>query len=273
MVAGSRPAIACIVLWLLTWISGGVTSRQAIAGRVRLRLMGVGVCTGAQIFLLYQSVERISAPLAVLLLYSYPALVALLSVVFLHERLRPVRVAAIAISLAGAVLIVGLPAGRATPAGCLYGLGAGLCLAIYIILVSRVARGIRPAAATAWVQLGAAIIFVPGLISVARVRPAPAAAGWLLLVGFSAAVATALFLTGVQRLSPTTASIAATVEPVSTAMLGAVLLGLTLTGWQLAGGLLIVAALAVTALDGSRNPGAAAVTAGPVTTGGAPPCP
>lgn len=99
--------------------------------------MGTGFFTAAQILLLYQAIVRISAPLATLLLYAYPAPVALLSVTVLRERLGHAKTAAILVSLAGIMLIVGLPSGRVTVAGCLCGLGAGLCLAIYIVLVSR----------------------------------------------------------------------------------------------------------------------------------------
>lgn len=253
LVAGSRPVIACILLWLVT----AVTGRQTIPGMVKLRLMGVGVFTAVQVFLLYQSVERISAPLAVLLLYSYPALVAALSVAFLHERLERLKVVAVATSLAGAILIVGLPAGGANLTGCLCGLGAGLSLAVYIVLASRAARGIRPVSAAAWLQLGAAIAYLPGLAGLAGARTALGAAGWLLPVGLGAGVATTLFLASLQRLRPTTASIASTVEPISTAALSAAFLGVTLSAVQTYGGLLIVAALVVISFDGARSQGAA----------------
>jgi drug/metabolite transporter (DMT)-like permease len=252
VVAGARPVIACILLFLVTMVAG----RQAITGRVRLRLMGAGLFTAAQIFLLYQSVERISAPLAVLLLYSYPALVAALSVTFLRERLGLLKVAAVAISLAGAVLIVGVPAGRGTVIGFVCGLGAGLSLAVYIVLTSRVARGISPLSAVAWIQLGAAIVYLPGLAGLAGSRTALGSLGWLLPVGLSAGIATALFLASLQRLGPTTASIASTIEPISTAALSAVVLGVTLTATQTYGGLLIVAALVLISLDGARRRGA-----------------
>lgn len=251
IVAGTRPVIGCILLLVVTAIAG----RQAIAGRVKLRLMGVGLFTAAQIFLLYQSVERVSAPLAVLLLYSYPALVAVLSLLVLRERLGPLKVAAIAVSLAGVVLIVGLPTGRATVIGFACGLGAGLSLAIYIVLASAAARGIRPLTAVTWIQLGAAIAYLPGLA--VGSRTGTGAVGWLLPVGLCAGAATALFLISMQRLGPTTASTASTIEPISTAVLSAVALGVTLTPVQAYGGLLIVAALVLISFDGARSRGAA----------------
>lgn len=250
VVAGARPVIGCVLLFTVTAVAG----RQAIAGRVRLRLMGIGLFTAAQIFLLYQSVERISAPLAVLLLYSYPALVAVLSLVVLRERPGPLKVVAIAVSLAGVLLIVGLPASRVTVVGFACGLGAGLSLAIYIVLASAASRGIRPLTAVTWIQLGAAIAYLPGLAVAGRTGMD--AAGWLLPVGLAAGVATALFLTSVHRLGATTASIAATIEPISTAGLSAAVLGVTLTATQAYGGLLILAALVLISLDRARSRGA-----------------
>jgi drug/metabolite transporter (DMT)-like permease len=247
VVAGARPVIACVLLFIVTAFAG----RQAIAARIKLRLMGVGLFTAAQIFLLYQSVERISAPLAVLLLYSYPALVAVLSLMVLHERLGPLKLVAVGASLAGAVLIVGLPTSGVTVIGFACGLGAGLSLAIYIVLVSAVSRGIRPLTAVTWIQFGAAIAYLPGLAVASRAGMG--AVGWLIPVGVAGGVATALFLTSVQRLGPTTASIASTIEPISTAVLSAAVLGVTLTLTQAYGGLLILAALILIALDGARS--------------------
>lgn len=77
---------------------------------------------------------------------------------------------------------------------------------------------------------------------------------WLLLVGLSASGATALFLASVQRVTPTTALTACTVEPVSTALLSAAVLGITLTARQLGGGLLILIAVVVIAIDSRRKP-------------------
>ncbi len=245
--AGARPVIACVLLFIVTTVAG----RPAIAFRVKLRLMGVGLFTAAQIFLLYQSVERISAPLAVLLLYSYPALVAVLSRITLHERLGPLKLVAVASSLAGAVLIVGVPTSRVTVIGFACGLGAGLSLAIYIVLASAVSRGIGPLTAVTWIQFGAAIAYLPGLAVAGRTGMG--AAGWLVPVGLAAGVATALFLTSVQRLGPTTASIASTVEPISTAVLSAAVLGVRLTATEAYGGLLILTALILIALDGARS--------------------
>jgi drug/metabolite transporter (DMT)-like permease len=256
VVAGARPIIACALLILVAAVIG----QQAISGRARLRLMGVGLFTAAQIFLLYQSVERISAPLAVLLLYSYPALVAVLSMTFLRERPGLIKLGAIVVSLGGAVLIVGVPAGRGTAIGFACGLGAGLCLAIYILLSSRATRGIVPLTAVTWIQAGAGLAFVPALAVSAAGRFTVGGFGWLLPVGLSAGVATTLFLTGLQRLGPTTASVASTIEPVSTALLSAVVLGVTLTARQAYGGLLIIGALVVVALDGARRSRASSVS-------------
>jgi drug/metabolite transporter (DMT)-like permease len=247
VVAGARPVLGSILLFVLVAVAG----RQAVTDRVKLRLMGVGLFTAAQIFLLYQSVERISAPLAVLLLYTYPALVAVLSLLVLRERLSPAKIAALAVSLAGALLIVGAPDRRVTFVGVACGLGAGLSLAVYIVLAAAATRGIKPLTAVSWIQLGAAITYLPAL----AFTPGMGAAGigWLVPVGLGGGAATALFLASLQRLGPTTASIAATIEPVSTAALSAVVLGVTLTATQANGGLLIMAALVVVSVDGARR--------------------
>jgi drug/metabolite transporter (DMT)-like permease len=251
LVSGARLGIGCLVLWAGSLLAG----RQRITARAKLRLMAVGVLTATQVYLLYLSVDRTSASLAVLLLYSYPTLVAVLSVTFLRERLGPVKIAAVAISVAGIVLIVGLPAGRASPIGCLLGLGSGLALATYIVLMSRAAAGIAPLTATSWLQLGATIAITPIVLSQTGPISHPGGMGWMATVGVAAGLAAALFLASVQRLTPTVASIASTIEPISTAALSALFLGVTLTGLQLVGGVLIVAALLTISFGGLRQGG------------------
>lgn len=250
LVTGARLAIGCLLLWGITLVTG----RQRIPVRTKLQLMAVGVLTAAQVQFLYLSVARISASLAVLLLYSYPSLVAVLSATFLHERLGKIKLAAVATSLAGTILIVGLPTGQVTLAGCLFGLGAGLGLAIYIVLASRVAAGVDTLTATSWLQLGATIVFLPVLLTLSGSSPHMGGAGWVMVVGLASGLAATLFLGGVQRLTPTIASIASTIEPISTAVLAAMVLGVTLTGVQLAGGLLIVTALLIISLGGIKQP-------------------
>ena len=267
LVTGARLAIGCLLLWAASLVAG----RQKIPGRTKLRLMAVGVLTAAQVFFLYQSVARISASLAVLLLYSYPSLVALLSAVFLRERLGGIKLAAVATSLAGTLLIVGLPSGQVTLTGCLFGLGAGLALAVYIVLASRAARGVATLTASAWLQLGATIAILPVLLTLSGSSPRLGGAGWVVVVGLASGLAATLFLGGVQRLTPTVASIASTIEPVSTAALAAAILGVTLTVIQLAGGLLIVAALLIISLAGVRQPEAPRVGCEPSGPAGAGP--
>jgi drug/metabolite transporter (DMT)-like permease len=251
LVTIARLAIGCLLLWAVKSLRKG----YRVPGHLRLRLVAVGVLSATQVYCLYQAVQRLSPPLAVLLLYSYPAIVAVQSAAFLHAHLGRVKVLAVLTSLAGILLIVGVPTGRVTVAGCLFGLGSGLSLATYIVLMSRVTRGVAPLTAVAWLQLGAVTAGVAVSLGTVRLSPHPGGLGWLVVVGLASGTAAALFLTGLQRLTPTIASLASTIEPISTAGLAAVVLGVALTWVQLAGGLLIVSAVFIISFEGITRTG------------------
>jgi drug/metabolite transporter (DMT)-like permease len=126
-------------------------------------------------------------------------------------------------------------------------LGAAVALAAFIVLAQRAVVAVHPLVSSGVVQGTAALVFAPVALSTSalEVGQVPASVGWTIAVGVFTAGAVSLFLSAVQRLGPTRASIGATVEPVVTVILGVVVLSEAVTGPQLLGGLLVVAAVAI----------------------------
>jgi drug/metabolite transporter (DMT)-like permease len=240
---GLRFALAAVLLWALL-----LASRRALPDRRtgwQLLLMGgAGYTTMSFLYLSSVEGDRLSPSLAALLLYTYPAIVALLARFFDQDRLRPAQYAALAVTLLGVALVL-LSAddgARFTPAGAALALGAALVYGVYIVFGSRVTRKTSPLAATTYVSTAAAAVFLGyGALSGQLVLPSPP--GWWAIAGtaiFSTVLAVLLFFAGIERLGPSRASIISTLEPVGTALLAAVLLGDRLTPLQLGGGALVL---------------------------------
>ena len=153
------------------------------------------------------------AALASVLLYTAPAWVAILGAVFLKEKLEPTGLLAVALTLAG-VFLLGLGAGgelKLTLLGVLFGLVSGFLYALYYIFGKLYfARYPAEAVYALALPVGAAFLF-----PFVRTLPPPEAAGYLVLIGFfSTYLAYALYAAGLLRISPTKASVVATLEPV-----------------------------------------------------------
>ena len=196
----------------------------------------------------FTALTKASASLVALLLYAYPAIVTVLSVLVLGERLTRLRVAALGVALAGASLTIG-PELSGEPLGVVLGASAAVIYSVYILVGSRLTPRSGALPASAVIMAAAAAVYA---VVVAVQRPAfPATAGgWAAVVAIalvSTVVAITTFFAGMARLGPTDASTLSTLEPVVTVVLAALVLDERLSAAQLVGGLLILAAVVVLA--------------------------
>ncbi|MDO8949560.1 MAG: DMT family transporter [Actinomycetota bacterium] len=209
-----------------------------------LSLTGYGAASVCFFFAL----KYATASVVAVLLYTYPAMVALLSAAFLGERLTRNRIVAITLTFAGCALVVGLFSEKvdATLPGVLLGLGAALGYSVFNLLSYRVMGG-RPRLVLmtytfgiSAVAIGILTIITGGTLSTAAWTPT---LWWLLalIVVVPTFLAVLLYLNGVRRLGPAQAAIVSTTEPLFTIAMAAVFLGERLEPMQLAGAVLVVA--------------------------------
>ena len=240
-----RFAIAAPLMALLMRLRGLAWPRgRLLAG---LAAMG-GLGYVGQSLSFFTALTKASASLVALLLYAYPAIVTVLSVLVLGERLTRPRVAALGVALAGAVLTIG-PELSGEPLGVVLGASAAVIYSVYILVGSRLTPRSGALPASAVIMAAAAAVYA-GVVAVQR--PAfPATAGsWAAVVAIalvSTVVAITTFFAGMARLGPTDASTLSTLEPVVTVVLAALVLDERLSAAQLVGGLLILAAVVVLA--------------------------
>lgn len=265
-----------IVTWIRFVGSALVLWALARALRVALRpgprklrsLVGMGLVSSVVGGLFVGSLGRIPASASTLLLYAHPAMVALATGVLGRERFSVGKGVALGLSTAGLVLVLGAPAGDLDWVGVGMALGAAVALATFIVLAQRAVVAVHPLVSSGLVQGTAALAFAPVAVATGALQPGrtPASVAWMVAVALFTAAAIALFLSAVERLGPTRASIGATVEPVVTVLLGVLILAESLTPLQLLGGALVVAAVAILPMVERRS--MAAPDMPPVGAGG-----
>jgi drug/metabolite transporter (DMT)-like permease len=252
--AGTSPST---LLFLRFAISGlalaaymGVLRLGFPKGRILLVLMLMGgVWYFCQSLAFFTALSMASASLAALLLYLYPAVVALISAVVLREPLTRRRLLALALALAGTFLTIG-PDGGGETLGILLALGAAFLYAGYIIVGDKVMKQAAAIPATTVVMLAAALSF-GGLVAAQGIQLPDRGVGWLAVLGIAACCIIALggFFAGLKRVGPANTAILSTVEPLVAVVLAAILLNERLAPVQLVGGLCILIAVVFLARD------------------------
>jgi len=183
------------------------------------------------------------------LFYTYPAWVALVQTARRAERLSAPRLAALALSFGGVVVISGRPgAGAVAWQGVALALGAAMVYGVYIPTMQHIQKTHSVLVTSTYAKLGSAVCFLtlaggPAALTLSLTRMA-----WLAILAltiFSTVLPGIFFLMGLMRLGPVRTAIVSTVEPFLTAALGLVVLHQPVTAALLAGGAMIVAAVVI----------------------------
>jgi len=246
-----RFSMAAAVTWAIFALRRG----RLPARRGLLTLVGMGAIGYAgQSFCYFTALTLASAGLVALLLYLYPALVALLSWLVLRHPLGRVQLGALAMALLGSLLTIGR-AGDGSALGVAFGLGAALIYSVYILVGAGLPADVTPVASTAVVTSAAAAVYALQA-AVGGVQLPVTAAGWLGVGGvvlLGTVMAIACFLAGLERLGAVRTSVYSTLEPVFTLALSAALLDEALTPLRLLGGALILGAVLLLARAGAAG--------------------
>jgi len=225
--------------------AGAMKAGLADLGRyAALSLTGYGAASVCYFFAL----KFASASVVAVLLYTYPAMVAVLSALFLGERLTRARLVAIALTFAGCALVVGLLSEdiQASGTGILLGLGAALGYSVFNMLSYRW-MGSKPRIVLMTYTFGISAVALAAITmasggSLSVVAWTPTLWGLLgLIVLVPTFIAVLLYLNGIRRLGPAQAAIVSTTEPLFTIALAAVVLQERLTPLQMVGAALVVA--------------------------------
>jgi drug/metabolite transporter (DMT)-like permease len=244
-----RFALAAALFWVFLAVRGHASEVRALGRRdtaLALALGAFGYAGPAAGY--FVALERIDASLAVMLVYTFPAIVAIAAVALGRERLDARRATALGLASGGlALVLAGAGAGTVDPLGVALALGTAVVYGAYVLAGDGVSRRADPRVLAALVCSGAAASLNAGSLLLGQLRPealTPAGWGWMAcLAVVSTVAALGLFFAGLRRVGPTTASLLATVEPLVTVLLAFLVFGERLGALQLAGGALVAAAV------------------------------
>ena len=213
-------------------------------GRILAQLVGMGALGYVgQSFSYLTAINYASAGLVALLLYLYPIFVAVLSTVFLNEKLTRIKVTALMLALFGTALTVGPAGGQMS--GILLAISAALIYSVYIIVGTNVMKHVSAVQSSTMIFASAGIVY--GLLTLSNGAHFPASdSGWLAMLGIiliSTIIPVVTFLAGLERIGPTNAAMLSTLEPVVTVLLAAWLFGERLMPIVMVGGGLILVAV------------------------------
>jgi drug/metabolite transporter (DMT)-like permease len=243
-----RFTLAALILLVYMVASG--TSFPRGKTLVQLILMGVIGYVG-QSLAYFLAISLAPASLVALLLYLSPVLVTVGAFVFLHEKITWLKIAALGLALAGAVLTISANGGlaslqaRGILPGVLLGLLAAVIGAVYVLVGSNVLRAAPAIPATTIVITSTAAAYT--VIGAVQGFTFPSTwngyAAILALATISTVFAIGTFMAGLQRVGPANASTLGVLEPASAVALAALILGETLVPGQIIGGVMIAVAV------------------------------
>ena len=280
--------IGAMFMWGGTWIAGRIVAQELTAPlaapAIRFLLAGLvlggfalltegriprpqtgsewGIVSGLAmtgIFLyalcFFYGLKHISAGRGALVVALTPVVVALAAWFLGQERMTPLKLAGIAIALAGCLTVIG----NGNPLALLHGsvghgewliIGCVLCWTAYTFIGRRATKTFSPLAATLWASLLGALLLgitalVQGSTDLAEWSPAVWASVIFLAIG-GTALGFTWFADGVKRLGAARASVFVNLVPVFAVLQAAVLLGERLELPVLGGGLLVIAGVWLT---------------------------
>ncbi|KKM12514.1 hypothetical protein SY88_02995 [Clostridiales bacterium PH28_bin88] len=239
-----RFLTAAVLFWLLLWYKG-INPRVSKRAMVFLLILG-GIGYGSFSALYFLSVRLIPVSMVAMLLYAYPAIVFVLSVVLGDERASTRQLQALVLSFIGLVLVLGPSFQGLNLLGVGAILTAALIYSVYIVVNGRLLKGIPSMVAAAYISTSAALVFWGAGLFTQSISFGFTWVAWLaslLVAFFSTFVAISTFFFGISLIGPSRASIVSILEPVVTVGLSGLLFAEKLSGPQLIGGVFILGSI------------------------------
>lgn len=197
-------------------------------------------------FCFFSALKGLSASLTVLLLYTFPVLVALGGWIFFGEKISKDHLPAIPLAGVGLICLVWKDVSVDRAEYLIFGIAAAVFYAIYILVSSRWLKTVDPSVSTPGIQLFAGLtlgsLYLRDISHTQKIIED----NWLVLMLVAVVCSIAamgLFLAGLQKLKSWEVSILSTTEPLTGVIVAMLVLAEKLSLLQSFGAIAIVAAL------------------------------
>lgn len=272
----SKVLVAVFPVFLLAWLRFGIaavamaTWVKRAADEPRLdartrRLIFLESFLGNFLFsicMLY-GMRQASAISAGVVMAGIPAAVALLSRIFLNERLSRPTIAAIAFAVLGVALLAlsrgGASSDESSVLGTLLLIGAVLCEASYVVIGKRLTGQVSPKRISALINLWGLVLVTPlgvwAALSFDFASVRTPIWGGLALYAFAASMWTVwLWMTGLKKIPAAKAGIFTVFLPITSALVGVLFLGEHFTHTHLAAFACALAGVVLATWPGRESP-------------------
>jgi drug/metabolite transporter (DMT)-like permease len=220
-----------------------------------LGCVGMAFAQGAYLY----AISKIQVAAAVLLQYMAPSLVAVFSIVFWKERLTFLKMGALVLAFCGCYFVVGaynLQLLHMNRLGIASGLASAVAFAIYSLMGERGMHRYSPWTilfyAMSFASLTWHILYSPFSYITAGYNAAQWA--WIFYIAVAGTILPfGLYLTGINYIRSTRASITATLEPISAGFIAFFVLQEAMAALQIFGGVLVISAIALLQLQQERD--------------------
>jgi len=199
----------------------------------------------------FTAIKEVSLSIAVMLLYTGPAFVIILSRIFFKEYFNLPKIFALILTAIGCMLVIQLfPLSDKTISlyGLLVGLGSGFGYALYSIFGKIALRKYATVTIITYTFIFASIVLIPTSGITIEFHNLSSTHTMMTVIGlglFPTVLAYMLYTKGLSMIESGKASITATMEPVVATAVGVYLFDEILTGFQVFGILLIISAVII----------------------------
>lgn len=244
-----RFVFAVPMMWALVYRSRRAAASARPSDAPVRSMLAVGILISAAVLAAFFALERLPGSTYIVLFYSYPAMVVVLSAL-LGERIRPLAWLALAMALTGIVLTVpDLMIGAGIDSiGVALALFNAAVVAVYYLLAKRTLAGVADVSgASAWMMVGTLAVLLL-LIPLRGLQMPQNALSLIMLVGI-AALGTVLPIfainLAIQRIGAAQTSLISTVEPILSMIVSMLILAEVIQAIQWLGAALIIGSVIV----------------------------
>lgn len=240
-----RFFLAAVLLWIGLYIFRRDLLKLSLSQVLISCLLGIA---GYAVFstMYFKAIQGVSVAIAAMLLFTFPIFVNVGAYLFLKEELRMKQWISLFLSIVGLVLLLWGDMTVGKVSSIFWGLGAALTYAIYVLVSGKVQKEVHPLSSSLYVISAAAVaLFLfhrPDLTRLSHFH-------WrefsyiLGIATIGTIIPLTLFLSGMQKISSSKASIIVMIEPVTAALAGWFILGEVLALYQILGACVVLCGL------------------------------
>ncbi len=236
-----RFAIAATVITLIMVFKGLQWPRGRLL--VSLVLIG-GLCFAGLNFSFYTALTLAPVNLVIVIAYMYPALVTLLSSLFLKQPITNQKVVALFLTLVGVVVTTGLDWGG-QHLGIVLAITTAVIYSVYFTFGSLSIRKAGPVPSSAIIFISTTLVYGV-LVAIQGLELPTALSGWVAIVVcalFSTVFGVVCLFAGLKRIDSTNTAMISTLEIIVAATLAILILGETMSLLKILGACMIISAV------------------------------